>query len=179
MSNLITKGYKNELAQMHKGGFGDSAGKWKHCVNELLRVYDCKSILDYGCGQAVLRNHMPTGIRYQGYDPAGNKALSKMPRSADLVIAIDVLEHIEPLLLTSVLVHINECIDKVALFVIAQRPATQILSDGRNAHLIQQGPEWWYEKINILMKQLNPCTKVTRQFGMSIKKDLVFLLERI
>jgi hypothetical protein len=31
---------------------------------------------------------------------------------------------------------------------IASKPAKKFLSDGRNAHLIQEGPIWWLERLS-------------------------------
>lgn len=178
-NQLITKGYKNELAQMHKKGYGDTAGKWKYTVNELARVYQAKSILDYGCGQGVLINHVKKELSYRGYDPASvNKQFASAPCPADMVICIDVLEHIEPKLLDNVLNHLKALIKRVGFFVIAQRPASQILKNGRNAHLIQQGPEWWEERIRKIFNSNMFEYEINRQFGRCVKINLTFVIER-
>lgn len=175
LDKLITKDYKRQLNKMHRKGYGDSAGKWKYCINELIRVYGIKTMLDYGCGQGVLKNHVPKHIIYQGYDPAGDKMKCKAPVPAELVICLDVLEHIELEFLDNVFVHLRLLIKKVGFLVIAQQPATQILEDGRNAHLILESPEWWYKRIgNIMSLRFN----VVRHYGQTLKKDLVFLLEK-
>jgi S-adenosylmethionine:diacylglycerol 3-amino-3-carboxypropyl transferase len=67
----------------------------------------------------------------------------KPPEPHDIVVCTDVLEHIEPDCLDDVLADIRRCTKKAALLVVATRPAMKTLSDGRNAHLIQEDFKWW------------------------------------
>ena len=59
----------------------------------------------------------------------------------------DVLEHIEPDCVDMVIEDIFRLTKRAAFLVIANRPALRALPDGRNAHLIQEGPEWWLPKL--------------------------------
>jgi hypothetical protein len=63
------------------------------------------------------------------------------------VACIDVLEHIEPHLLDSVLDHLKSLAVQALFATVHCGPAKKILSDGRNAHLIQQPPSWWLPKL--------------------------------
>ncbi len=81
-----------------------------------------------------------------GYDPA-IEGLDDEPEPADLVVCGDVLEHIEPECLDAVLDDLKRCTVKAIFLTVATRPAKKTLSDGRNAHLIQQPAEWWLPKI--------------------------------
>jgi hypothetical protein len=56
-----------------------------------------------------------------------------------------VLEHVEPDLLTNVLIDIRGYADKAVYLVISTRPASKFLADGRNAHLIVKPAAWWQE----------------------------------
>jgi hypothetical protein len=64
-----------------------------------------------------------------------------------MVACIDVLEHIEPDCLDDVLDHLKHLTGKIGFFTVSCIPAKKTLPDGRNAHLIQESPEWWLPKI--------------------------------
>lgn len=146
---LITEQYRDEQKALHSvGNYGTAALKFGGIVSSLLDALECETILDYGCGskrsllQVLEVDH---DVRYQGYDPAIPGADKKEP--ADLVTCIDVLEHIEPELLDNVLDDLQSLSPKWAFFTIHTGPANKVLSDGRNAHLIQQPPAWWLPKL--------------------------------
>jgi FkbM family methyltransferase len=143
---LITDEYRAEQAALHaKGNYGTAALQYGQLVWGLLNSTGATSILDYGCGskrslfQAL---NPPETIAYEGYDPA-IPDYAGAPLPAELVCCIDVLEHIEPTLLDNVLDHLAELCDPYGFFTVHSGPAVKVLSDGRNAHLTQQGPDWW------------------------------------
>lgn len=105
-------------------------------------------LLDYGCGHnlSLKRTLKPeTAFRYQGYDP-GVPEYAGDPVPAEMVVCIDVLEHIEPDLIDNVLDHLEELTEKILFATVHTGPAGKNLPDGRNAHLIQKPPEWWLPK---------------------------------
>lgn len=85
-------------------------------------------------------------LQYQAYDP-GVPRFAKEPLPAQMVACIDVLEHIEPEFLDSVLDHLSSLAEGVIFLSIDTGPALKTLSDGRNAHLIQQPMSWWMPKV--------------------------------
>ena len=86
------------------------------------------------------------------YDPA-SKIFNKKPhKKFDMIICIDVLEHVEPDLLDNVLIELNDLALKYIYLIIDRVPAKKKLSDGRNAHLIQEGSLFWKEKISKYFK---------------------------
>lgn len=106
-------------------------------------------LLDYGCGHACnLAKHLKADhkLQYQAYDP-GVPKYSKDPVPAQMVASIDVLEHIEPDRIDSVLDHIASLAEGLVFLSIDMKPAGKTLSDGRNAHLIQEPMEWWLPKL--------------------------------
>ena len=119
-------------------------------VAELSLEKDIKSILDYGAGKQRLKPGLYengySGL-YTPYDPAVIEIRNLKRGDHDLVVCVDVLEHIEPELLNNVLDHLAENTSKYGFFTVATRPAHKILKDGRNAHLIQQPFSWWKSKI--------------------------------
>ena len=84
-------------------------------------------------------------FKYYPYDPVFPEYGE--PREADLVCCIDVLEHIEPQYLKNVLQDLSKITINLGFFTIHTGPANKLLSDGRNAHLIQKPLSWWIPKI--------------------------------
>ena len=106
-------------------------------------------LLDYGCGhnRSLMETFKPQReCRVQCYDP-GVPEYADPPTPAQMVVCIDVLEHIEPQLLDNVLDHLEELTEEVLFATVHTGPAAKKLPDGRNAHLIQKPPEWWLPKI--------------------------------
>lgn len=151
MKTVITEAYRAEQAALHaKGNYGTTGMKYGALMGALLRSTGAKSLLDYGCGsqRSLLKTlELPADTVYEGYDPAV-PAYADAPLPAELVCCIDVLEHIEPALLDNVLDNLAELCDPFGFFTIHSGPAVKVLSDGRNAHLTQQGPDWWMPRLN-------------------------------
>lgn len=143
---LITEHYKQLNADLHKSNqsYGMSGGKWANQIAELSIALDTRDVLDYGCGKSTLALNLPFQINQ--YDPAIAK-YAKRPDPADIVVCTDVLEHIEPDCLDSVLDDLRRLMKKVGFFTVATRPARKTLGDGRNAHLIQENYRWWLPRL--------------------------------
>lgn len=143
---LITEQYRAEQAALHaKGNYGTAALQYGKVVGGLLSTTGARSVLDYGCGskRSLLQAlSLPPDVVYEGYDPAIPE-YAGAPMPAELVCCIDVLEHIEPTLLDNVLDNLSDLCDPYGFFTVHSGPAVKVLSDGRNAHLTQEGPEWW------------------------------------
>ena len=97
---------------------------------------------------------------YYPYDPSFPEYGEARP--ADLLVCIDVLEHIEPELLDNVLDDLQRLVINTGLFTIHTGPAGKVLADGRNAHLIQEGYDWWVEKLD---KRFNIIEHTSEQNG--------------
>lgn len=122
-------------------------------VLELAQACEADSILDYGCGKCTLKKALDgLGLNlpaWTNYDPCIDE-LSADPDPADLVVCTDVLEHIEPDCLDDVFAHLHSKTIKATFLAIHIGPAKKSLPDGRNAHLIQETPLWWLNKIDPL-----------------------------
>jgi FkbM family methyltransferase len=147
---LITEQYRAEQTALHaKGNYGTAALQYGTTVGTLLSQTGARSLLDYGCGskRSLLQAlRLPEDVVYEGYDPAIAEYADR-PLPAELVCCIDVLEHIEPDFLGNVLDHLAGLCDPYGFFTIHSGPAQKVLSDGRNAHLTQEGPDWWMPRL--------------------------------
>lgn len=117
-------------------------------VSQIIERMEVSHLLDYGCGaQTNLAKHLKVSrkLMYQAYDP-GVPRLSKPPVPAQMVACIDVLEHIEPDLIENVLDDLKRLTEGILFATVCTVPALKTLSDGRNAHLIQQPMSWWLPK---------------------------------
>lgn len=159
----ITEAYREEQKALHRNPrYGVASIGYAPLVAKLLRIGHCTSLTDYGAGKCKLRDTLGLreggAIAYRPYDPAFPDY--GPPQPSDLVTCIDVLEHIEPDLLDGVLDEIGSITRKLALLTVHTGPAKKTLSDGRNAHLIQESPGWWAakfgERLDLLHLQIVP-----------------------
>lgn len=149
---LISKEYRAEQRELHKNRrYGAASKKFAPFVAELIAIREPRTILDYGAGKCALRaalGDVVKGRTFVEYDPA-RRGISKLPDGVfDLVCCIDVLEHIEPKCLEDVLRAIRKKTERLAFLTIHTGPAGKTLSDGRNAHLIQQPMRWWRKALD-------------------------------
>jgi uncharacterized Rossmann fold enzyme len=135
---------QNRLLHETNAAYGTSVLRHKDTIIKLYQTTKATSLLDYGCGKGLLAKNLEFPI--WEYDPA-IPGKDKAPRSADLLVCVDVLEHVEPELLDSTLRDLARCTIKVGYIVIATYPSQKTLPDGRNTHLIQQGKDWWVETL--------------------------------
>lgn len=163
---LITEEYRELNKHLHQtnAAYGVSGQKWMEKVWGLAHRYKIDSVLDYGSGKETLHQALKENVErlrmasgycclghawiddWQNYDPAipGREIT---PLSADLVTCTDVMEHIEPSSLKTVLDDLRRLSRKVVFLTVATRPAMKHLADGRNAHLIVREPDWWLPKL--------------------------------
>lgn len=143
---LISSDYAEQNRQLFDANmvYGVGGGRHAPVVERLVEKLSLTSVLDYGCGRGFLAKELKFPI--WEYDPCvpGKEA---PPRPADLVVCTDVLEHVEPDKLDFVLADLRRCTRRIGYFVISTGPAQKSLPDGRNTHLIQEGREWWVERL--------------------------------
>lgn len=145
---MLSPEYKKQLSQLHaeKEDFGTSSAMYAPIVKNIIKDFSPKQMLDYGCGKMALKEALGVVEGYIPYDPA-IEGLDATPLPADLVVCTDVLEHVEPEYLDSVLNDLKRVTRRVGFFVVHTGQALNHLPDGRNAHLIQEPPAWWLPKI--------------------------------
>jgi hypothetical protein len=144
---LISPEYADLQRQLHASEptYGCSGQMWGRYVERLIETEKFKTVLDYGCGKGTLAEVLPN-YKVAEYDP-NIDGKNDRPQPAELVVCTDVLEHIEPDLIDNVLADLRSLTQKKLFFNIATRPAKKVLADGRNAHILLQPAEWWYDKL--------------------------------
>ena len=175
---LISPDYRKEMERLNEARTFGSAGRtFGLMVSEIVRKAGITHLLDYGCGKMLLRDvikNPPEGFMYQAYDP-GIPDLADPPSPAEMVVCLDVLEHVEPDCVEEVLDHLEDLTQLILFATVCTGPAVKKLSDGRNAHLIQQPLEWWLPKImerfdiqTVQMHRHNQFFVVANRAGLEI-----------
>lgn len=142
---MISQAYLELLRQHKKANpsWGGSASHWMGDIQKVIYRHQPATLLDYGCGRAVLRSLLP-GINYFGYDPVTSpEGYTK----CDVSLCLDVLEHVEHAYIEKVMEHFFKSFTKGFLIAVDTLPARSMLPDGRNCHILQQPHEWWHAMI--------------------------------
>ena len=142
----ISQEYLDLQKKLHQNkNYGTASIKQAPLVKQILDKNNFTSICDYGAGkknlQKALFNIGLKDFEYFPFDPVFPEYGD--PKPADLVCCIDVMEHIEPEYLDSVIDDLKRIIINTGFFSIATIPARKTLIDGRNAHLIIKPVNWW------------------------------------
>jgi hypothetical protein len=149
ISKFISESYRKQNADLHKSKsvYGAGGAKWASKVRSIADIED--TILDYGCGKGALAKALfPRSV--MEYDPAIPGKEKCAP--CDIVVCTDVLEHIEPEMLSNVINHLAEMTRKKLLVCIATIEAKKKLPDGRNAHLSLFPASWWKTQLQKLFE---------------------------
>ena len=172
---LITDDYLSTIKQVHKdaNGWGvTAAGKsyWK--IKSAINFVKPATLLDYGAGAGRLKERLSKDfpdLRVYEYEPARDE-VSGPGYPSDLVVCIDVLEHIEPECLKEVLIDLQRCVLNKGYITVAMYKASRILPDGRNAHLIIKDLQWWKKVLSVYFSIVNTKEE---------KKTAIFFVERL
>jgi hypothetical protein len=88
-------------------------------------------------------------------------------------MSTDVLEHVEPVYLEETLKFLSTK-SRYIYHQIACSPAKLILPDGRNAHLIIEGQEWWRQKfLDLNYKIISEDWLEYTKFSKELRRDLL------
>jgi hypothetical protein len=149
---VISEDYRRLQNALHAStpGYGVASIRYAPTVAKIVTGFDVHSLLDYGAGKGRLGMELvkliKRPVRITPYDPA-IPGWDAAPEPDELVCCIDVLEHIEPDRLDAVLDDLARLVRRLGFFTVHTGPAERILADGRNAHLIQEKPDWWLPRI--------------------------------
>lgn len=168
--------------QMHKNGFdlmsgnrrnsheaynGHSTLAFAKLIKDIIKKNQIKTMLDYGCGKGFFyENKLNIGdqnlkslrsywdIKIDLYDPCYEKHSQLDEKKLyDMVMSIDVLEHIPSQDIDWVLERIISKANKYVFINVACYSAVALLPTGNNAHITVKSPEWWNQKILLLKKK--------------------------
>lgn len=145
---MLSETYRQQLAKLHedKPDFGTSSVMYVPILRQVIKQFQPEELLDYGCGKMALKDALGIADGYVGYDPA-IPGVDAPPTPTDMVVCTDVLEHVEPEYLDTVLDDLRRVTKQVGFYAVHTGAALNHLPDGRNAHLIQEPPKWWLPKI--------------------------------
>ncbi|MBY0509967.1 MAG: class I SAM-dependent methyltransferase [Rhodospirillaceae bacterium] len=130
--------------------YGADAAKDAAGVVKFARKYDAKTVLDFGCGKGTLKPAIAAAapdLTIFEFDPAIPGKETLPTAQIDVIAAMDVMEHIEPEYLDSVLETMRDMRPKLVILKIALTPAQKTLPDGRNAHILLKPAAWWMEQL--------------------------------
>jgi hypothetical protein len=129
--------------------YGTSSVKYLRYLRPEIQLRAPTSVLDYGCGQSQFVDNLglPDEASLLRFDPAIREYANLPAESVDLLVNIDVLEHIEEHDLDQTIAQMREvCRD--AIIIVDTAPAKHLLPDGRNAHVTLQQAAWWHERLS-------------------------------
>jgi hypothetical protein len=116
----------------------------------------------------TLKQHLKLPLSIRHYDPAIPE-WAVTPEPSRLVACIDVLEHIEPVLIDNVLDDLQRLTAGVGFFTVHTAAAMKVLPDGRNAHLIQEPAAWWLPKF-LARFELNRFERMEYGFWVIVER---------
>lgn len=147
--NYISKMNYNILHNIYPE-YGAGGAWYGDIITKIAKENDVETILDYGCGKGSLVRLLSKSFKTYGYD-SYVKEYSNVPDiKMDMVVSTDFLEHVEEEDLDEIFKSIKSYEPRVQFHAISNRKATQILPDGRNAHLTIKPSEWWEKKLSKL-----------------------------
>lgn len=143
--------------------YGTSAVKQLRYLRPEIALLRPRSILDYGCGQSLFLDCLDLGYeaRLYRYDPAIPVYAELPGEKVDLLVSIDVLEHVEESDLDAVLTEMRG-LCREAIILVDTRPAHHTLPDGRNAHVSLHPHGWWQERLSQHFGYLEPVRTARR-----------------
>ena len=147
---VITSEYLLLQKKLHENpDYGSASLYYAPFVIEVANRICAQSITDYGAGKRRLLQKMhelgKSDFDYFAYDPVFPEY--GKPKKADLVVCIDVLEHVEPSQLNLVMQDLARITTNIGFYTVHTAPAQKFLDDGRNAHLIQKPMSWWLKSL--------------------------------
>jgi effector-binding domain-containing protein len=175
-----SKEYLEELKLLHsKKTFGLNKNI-PDIVKKLIEEKNIKSFLDYGAGKGHTSNTIKEtypDIELHTFDPATFP--NPLPKQVELTYSSDVLEHVEEHLINETLQDLCNRSTRYQYHLIACHPAKKALSDGRNAHLIIENPDWWKSKLGEIEGWNIIHEETTERYAQPKKGPLLHVIKYI
>lgn len=171
----ITPEHRKRLRDLHARdpNFGVIGHLWAPRVEAFIRELGCRSYLDYGSGRSGLSVRVREDLDALGYpienreyDPAFHM---RLPEPADFVSCIDVLEHVERLMLESVFLDLKRVTRKALFLTVSLRNAKN-----RNLHPNVLRRATWIQKAEMYIGPVSEVpildpTKASSEVAMFVR----------
>lgn len=147
-----------QYRQLHAtSGYGATSIKNLRFLRPEILLLRPQSILDYGCGQSRLIERLDLGypVELHRYDPAIPAIATPPVEPVELLINIDVLEHVPESDLDRIVGHMAS-LCRNAIIIVDTEPAGTILPNGQNAHCTLHPHEWWADYLGQFFPTLEP-----------------------
>lgn len=158
------KGYKSRkgiFVNNEDAYHGGSTREFAIIIKKIIQKNNIKNMLDYGCGKGFfydnsfyLKEEKIDSLRklwdieIDLYDPCYEKySYLSENKKYDMVICIDVLEHVPKDDLDWILDKIFSLSKKYIFLNVACYYANALLPNGSNAHINVNDKDWWFKKI--------------------------------
>jgi hypothetical protein len=144
---MISQQYLEQIKELHRTReWGASGYSHAPMIRQWCEETNSRTVLDYGCGTGTLKAAL-SGIEVFEYDPA-IPGKDGPPRSADLLVATDVLEHVEQEFVDDTLKLMRSLAIKAAYLTIDLQLSRKVfLPDGRNVHVTLLPSDVWLKKL--------------------------------
>ena len=152
--STLSEEYRQVLKDTHAAAGTQKWGNTGHSkffpnIIDLMQKTNNTEMLDYGAGwggvKARVAEVKPEWKVYE-FEPARDDVCHPAePRN--FVVCTDVFEHVEPECLEDFFLDLQRVVNDWGYFTVCMTPALRVLSDGRNAHLIQKPFIWWAEQV--------------------------------
>lgn len=164
----------------NNGGYenNDPVMRAKDDIKKMLKKFDCKSLLDYGCGHGLQYSQHKLDEYWDikklvKYDPGVKEFETKPTGTFDAVINTDVLEHIPEEYVYDVITDIFSYADKFVYFSIATGLAKAVLPNGENAHCTLKPHSEWVTIIDEMRGDIPTLVKCTGRDRRKIGSTLL------
>lgn len=148
MNELISPEYKALYQRYYQEQeIPDGQSRWYQEIQALCEDYHCQSLLDYGSGPVKRFAQFEQEVEF--YDPA-IPGLDKIPNSADCVVCLDVIEHIEGRFVFPTIRRLQKLTNKILFVCISCQHSTKTLPDGSPWHISVRPYAWWEERLRKL-----------------------------
>lgn len=145
-----------DYKQLHKEGkfAGGTLLVFKDRIGNIIRFHNAKTVLDYGAGKGVgwYNHHLDEewNVTATLYEPAVPDMSKKPEGKFDVVLCVDVVEHVPEDEIPGLLNQLFEYAKKAVVVTFCNRPAKKDLPiSGGNVHITQRNRHWWEEQMNI------------------------------
>lgn len=155
---------QQDYIQLHNEGKfpGTTVLLYKDVIGNILKYHNAKTIIDMGCGKAkpyfVDKIDEEWNVDATLYDPFFEQ-LNKLDvgKQHDVVLSIDVIEHIPEEEIDSWLELLFALALKAVVVTFCNRPAKKTLPiSGGNAHILQRDRDWWENRLAKARYKVNP-----------------------